>query len=152
MIVAQAASRWTQKGGRWEEETLDLLVGVVEPDYLSGVAGPGLQKQALSAVDVTVERKEQYTWHDAAGSVYLFLCTWSACVVLFSFEVGACKRQRLNQGQAPMVYLESGSLRLWRVSFREKRCCRRDNRPHLRRARSLLMFGFPSQLWLFPAS
>lgn len=77
MIAAQAASRWAQREGRWEEEeTLDLLVGVVVPDSLTGVAGPGLQNQAIPSVDVAVERKEQYTWHDAAGSVYLFLYTW----------------------------------------------------------------------------
>ena len=73
----------TQRGGRWEEETLDLLAGVVEPDSPPGVARPSLQKQALSAVDVAVERKVQYTVHDAADSVYLFLCTWSDCFDYF---------------------------------------------------------------------
>jgi hypothetical protein len=92
VIVLQAASRWTQRWGRWEEETLDLLVAVVEPDSQPGMGGPRLQNQAISAVDVAVERKVQCTWHDAAGSVYLFLCTWSACIVLFCFEVGACRR------------------------------------------------------------
>jgi hypothetical protein len=107
---AQAASRWTQRGGRWEEEeTLDLLVGVVELDSLPGVAGPGLQNQALSAAGVAVERKEQYTWHDAAGSVYLFLCTWSACIYVFSFGVSRGLQMTVIELKVKtMVYLASG--------------------------------------------